>query len=313
MKKQPFALLIGFMGLLLISSGCKRKENNPLLGTPDSAVTNVQMYVRGVDNTQPPQVTVLFQSVANSSFRMTDLLLANFAVLQDQKPMIATNYGPATNYPFAVMLVIDRSGSMTASFGSSSRAQEANNAATVFLNNLPATAQAGLIEFSGTVQVTVPMTTNKQSVITAVNLSTESVGGTALYDAIIVGAQELSKATGFRLLVFLTDGDDSASSHTAEDAQASLGSIGTVASGVVIGGDVSDTAKMQAIVDVTGGTLSTSLDPTDLANDLDAILNGGLFDDIYALTFRRRNDEPNIRIYVSYGTNTASVDMSVYR
>jgi hypothetical protein len=310
MKKQPL-LLIGFMGLLLVSSGCKRKENNPLLGTPDPTVTNVQMYVRGVDNAHPPEVSVLFQSVANSTFRMTDLSLANFAVLQDQKPMIATNYGPAVGYPFAVMLVIDRSGSMTGGFGSTSRAQAANDAATVFLNNLPATAQAGLIEFNSSAELKVPMTANKQSVITAVNLSTASSGATALYDAIIIGAQELSKATGLRLLVFLTDGVDSGNGHSAEDAQAALQTIGTVASGIVIGSV--DTTEMQAIVNATGGTLSESVDPADLASDLDSILNGTLFDDIYALTFRRRNNEPNVRIYVSYGTNTASVDMSVYR
>ncbi len=315
MTKQPFPLVFGLMSLLVFSWGCKRNANNPLLGTPDDAVTDVQLYVRGVDNTNPPEVSVLFQSVANSSFRMTDLLLANFAVLQDEKPLIATRYGPANDYPFAVMLIMDRSGSMADPFGSSSRAEEANIAATVFLNNLPATAQAGLIEFSSNAQITVPMTTNKQHVISAVNFSTASEGGTALYDSIILGAQELSKATGLRLIVFLTDGDDSASTHTAEDTQAALLSIGTVASGVIVSTSVSNNAKakMQTIVDGTGGTLSESLDPIDLENDLSNLLNGGSFQDIYALTFRRRNNEPNIRIYVSYGTNSASVDMSVYR
>jgi hypothetical protein len=79
--------------------------------------------------------------------------------------------------------------------------------------------------------------------------------------------------------------------------------------------DVSDSSNliMQSIVDATGGTLSTSLDPADLTNDLNSVLNGGYFDDIYALTFRRKSSDPDIRVYVSYGSINTSVDLSFFQ
>jgi hypothetical protein len=306
----PLASLLVACVLL---AGCNRKDHNPLLGTPDEDVTNVQLHVRGVDNSAPPQVSVLLQSVANSSLRMTDLSLANFAVLQDEIPVIPTMYERASGYPFAVMLVIDRSGSMESDFNGSTRTIAANSAATTFLNNLPASAYAGLVEFESNVYLRVPMTSDKNAVATAVNITTVSSGGTALYDAIVVGAQELSKATGYRLMVVITDGADTASSRSAEDAEASLQNIGTVASGVIVGGGVSDTTIMRQILEPTGGTVTTSLDPVELGNQLNATLTGGAFDDIYVLTFRRRSNEPNLRVYVSYGEHTDSIDLSVYR
>lgn len=311
--KISLAKLVLSLAVIVSMGACKRKEYNPLLGTPDPTTSDVQMYVRGVDNTQPPTVAVLFQSVANASVRMRDLSLGNFAVLQDGVPLIPTTYSKASSYPFAVMLVIDRSGSMTGDFSGITRTQAANDAASTFLQSLPASAQAGVVEFDSGVQLTVGMTADKASVAAAVNSSTFGGGGTALYDAIVRGAQELSKATGLRLLIVLTDGADNSSSHTPAQTATVLQSIGTVANGVIIGGDVSDTSKMESIIDPTGGVVTTSLDPAQLATDLNSTLTSGAFDDIYALTFRRRNNEPNIKVYVSYGSISSSVDLSVYR
>jgi uncharacterized protein YegL len=310
-KLNPFSLAIA---AVVVLAACQRKEHNPLLGTPDPTVTGVQMFVRGVDNSQPHESSVLFQSVANGAIPMEDLKLANFAVLQDGSPLIATRYAPAGDYPFAVMLVIDRSGSMETDLSGVTRTVAANNAATLFLNNLPASAQAGLVEFDSTVKVTVPMTTNKNAVVAQVNISSVATGGgTAVYDAIIAGAEELSKATGLRLLIVLTDGDDNSSQKTPAEASAALLNIGTVAAGVIIGGDVTDTTTMQNIMAPTGGGVTTSLDPTSLVTALNAIITGPAFDKIYALTFRRRNTENNIKIYVSYGSITSSVDFSLLR
>lgn len=312
--KIPLAKLVLSLAVIVSMGACKRKEYNPLLGTPDPTTSDVQMYVRGVDNTQPPTVAVLFQSVANASVRMRDLSLGNFAVLQDGVPLIPTTYSEASSYPFAVMLVIDRSGSMDTSFAGSTRTVAANDAASYFLQHvLPESAQAGLVEFDNGVQLTVGMTSDKASVAAAINSSTFGGGGTALYDAIVRGAQELSKATGLRLLIVLTDGADNSSSHTPAQTAAALQAIGTVANGVIIGGDVTDTSKMRSIILPTGGKVTTSMDPAQLKADLNATLHSGYFDDIYALTFRRRNNEPNIKIYVSYGSISSSVDLSVYR
>jgi hypothetical protein len=311
----PYALF-SLISLIIVTSGCKRDQHNPLLGTPDPTVNDVQLNVRGMDNTHLPEMTVLLQPIANSSLNMNDLVLGNFQVLQGGVPLIATSYAPS-NYPFSVMIIMDRSGSMESVFGAGpeTRAQAANEAASLFIDNLPSNAQVGLVEFHSTVQLTVAMTADKAAVKNAINFSSFGSGGTALYDAIVAGAVAMSQTTGLRVMIILTDGDDTGSTKTPENAIAALLTVGTVASGVIVDEDVSASSNliMQSIVDATGGTLSTSLDPADLANDLNSVLNGGYFDDIYALTFRRKSSDPNIRVYVSYGTNNTSVDLSFFQ
>ncbi|MBL0059622.1 MAG: VWA domain-containing protein [Elusimicrobia bacterium] len=309
-RPNPFSLLLAVVVFL---AGCQRKEYSPLLGTPDPAVSSVAIQVRGTDNSHPPEVSLLLQSITNGGLPMADLTLGNFAVLQDGTPLVVTDYKSAADFPFAVMLVIDRSGSMEGNLDpTTTRTTAANSAATIFLNNLPASAQAGLVEFDSGVQLKVPMTTDKASVADMINATPVATGGgTAVYDAIIAGAEELSKATGLRLLIVLTDGDDNASVNTPTDAKNKLLSIGTVAAAVLVGTDVTDLSTMQGIVNPTGGGVTQSVDPASLVTALNAILTSSAFDGIYALTFRRRSTEPNIRIYISYGSITTSQDVTL--
>lgn len=314
--------LFSLISLMIVTSGCKRNQHNPLLGTPDPQTVRTLLNVRGMDNTRLPEMTILLQplsstaSVTTPAINMNDLSLGNFQVLQGGVPLIATSYAPS-NYPFSVMIIMDRSGSMESVFGAGpeTRAQAANEAASLFIDNLPSNAQVGLVEFDSTVQLSMGMTSNKAAVKDAINFSSFGGGGTALYDAIVKGAEAMSQTTGLRVMIILTDGDDTGSTKTPENAIAALLAVGTVASAVIVDEDVSASSNliMQSIVDATGGTLSTSLDPTDLKNDLLEVTNGEKFKDIYALTFRRKSSDPDIRVYLSYGSINTSVDLSFFQ
>ncbi len=82
-----------------------------------------------------------------------------------------------------VMLVMDVSGSMNATDVQPTRLLAAEQAATVFLNELPAKFRVGVVSFSGTAQTIARPSTDRQAVEDAIN-SLHAEGPTAMGDAI---------------------------------------------------------------------------------------------------------------------------------
>lgn len=297
---------------ILAVGACKRKDNNPLVGTPGGGVTGVNLAVRGVDNTQFPDIKVLLQPRTSGGAAITDLTVGNFQILQGGKAgPIPAAYGSASGYPFSVMLVMDHSGSMAIDDGTgSTRLALAQQAAAAFLNALGADDQAAYIEFDDSVNFVQGFTSDKSVVIAAVNASTPA-GATACYDGIVKGAEELSKGTGLRLLVFLTDGDDNSSTNSPAMAQEKLATAGVIACGIVVGGDIADTTVLDGIATSTGGQLLSGTTALELQTAFNTILTSGLFDDIYALSFRSKNSQGSATysIYINYGSFTDRADL----
>lgn len=82
-----------------------------------------------------------------------------------------------------VMLVMDVSGSMNATDVQPTRLLAAEQAAIVFLHELPARFRVGVVSFSGTAQMIARPTTDRQAVEDAIN-SLHAEGPTAMGDAI---------------------------------------------------------------------------------------------------------------------------------
>jgi len=82
-----------------------------------------------------------------------------------------------------IMLVMDVSGSMNATDVQPTRLLAAEQAATVFLNELPPKFRVGVVSFSGTAQTIARPTTDRQAVADAIN-SLHAEGPTAMGDAI---------------------------------------------------------------------------------------------------------------------------------
>ena len=309
---RPLPRLAAVVLALLAVGGCKRKDNNPLVGTPGAGVTGVTLAVRGVDNTQFPDIKVLLQPKTSGGAPITDLTVGNFQILQGGKAgPIPTAYESASGYPFSVMLVIDHSGSMSADDGTgSSRLARAQTAAAAFLGALSSNDEAAFIEYDDSVNFVQGFTKDKNTVIAAVNASTPA-GATATFDAIVRGAEELSKGTGLRLLVFLTDGDDNSSSNTAATVKTKLSQAGVVACGIVIAGGATDTATLDDIAQSTGGQLLAGTTTVELQTAFNTILSSGLFDDIYGLSFRSKNGQGSATysVYINYGAFTDRADL----
>ncbi len=108
----------------------------------------------------------------------------------------------------SVMLTIDISGSMI----NGGRIEGARAAAAAYLAQVPADVQVGLVTFSTTAQLVIPLTTDRGPIGAAV-AGLQARGNTALYDAVTLAAASFPD-TGDRQILLLSDGADEGSTTT---------------------------------------------------------------------------------------------------
>ncbi|HEV8587267.1 MAG TPA: VWA domain-containing protein [Pyrinomonadaceae bacterium] len=164
---------------------------------------------------------------------ITGLRLDNFEVFEDGKPQRLTNFA-TTETPFEIALLLDTSGSTRDDLGL------IRDAAKAFVRALRPGDRVAIVAFKNTTENGMPkavvdvlcqLTDNRHTLHEAI----EDVGtsnGTPFYDAIgqigkqIFGNPPREGVRGRRAIVALTDGVDSSSDSTFEDARASLSRAG---------------------------------------------------------------------------------------
>ena len=171
----------------------------------------------------------------------------------------------------SVMLVVDVSGSMAASDVQPSRIEAARQAGKTLIDRLPGQAQVGLVSFNGQANLTSPLTTDHQAVVSALE-GLRPGGGTAIGDGLQLSVQELARnatpdQSGKRpptMIVLLTDGASNTGippADAASQAKAAGIPVETVGIGVrgqttFLGGrliDGVDEQALQSISTATGG------------------------------------------------------------
>lgn len=127
-----------------------------------------------------------------------------------------------------VVLAMDLSGSMEGTGIAAARA-----AAAQFVTRLPADVRVGLLTFADSASLRVPPTDDHNAVLAAI-ADVRAGGGTALYDGITAAAAALGPPVPgtVRRLLILSDGDDTSSQHTLENALHAL-TGGKIAADVV--------------------------------------------------------------------------------
>jgi Ca-activated chloride channel family protein len=169
------------------------------------------------------------------------------------------------------MLVIDVSGSMEATDVLPSRLDAARSAARTLINQLPPSAEVGLVSFNTKATLLTPLTTNRDSVTSALD-SLRAGGGTAVGDGITAALDELARSVATTpeasrppaIIVLLTDGASNAGIDpqlAAANAKSASVPVVTVGIGVrdkptfVHGQQVEgvDETALQDIAAVTGG------------------------------------------------------------
>ena len=169
---------------------------------------------------------------------------------------------PAIN---SFSLVVDRSGSM-----SGNAMNDAKKAVIHFIDEMRSGDQANVIAFDSRVSVYANMGTNISSLKSAVN-KIHPGGATALYDAIAKAATNLYNESGARIIVFLTDGDDTGSKFSLKDIRSMNLSEGIFVYGIGLGSV--NKKGLDDLVDATGGSYYAAASSNDLHTIYDRVLN----------------------------------------
>jgi Ca-activated chloride channel homolog len=106
--------------------------------------------------------------------------------------------------PVTLAMILDSSGSMQPAM------QTVHNAASRFVGTLGEEDRALVIDFDEKVYLLQDLTHDKEALRSAI-VSTNALGGTALYDALYASYRKLRTIEGRKAIILLTDGDDTAS------------------------------------------------------------------------------------------------------
>ena len=216
--------------------------------------------IRAVDTREFPVVRV------SALFTGEQPNLSDVAVREDGKVVADIDVLPVaeSSRPVGVVLVIDTSGSMKAS-GKLERAKEA---ARRFVANKAAADNIALVAFDNAARVAVNFTPDSALLEGAI-AGLQPAGETALWDAVRTATGLFAERPDLLpYVVVLSDGADTVSATTAEQA---LGAVEAAGAGVfpiaLTGGGESDVTTLRRLADASGGIF---LETTD-ASRLDAL------------------------------------------
>ncbi|HWO03084.1 MAG TPA: VWA domain-containing protein [Blastocatellia bacterium] len=161
------------------------------------------------------------------SHQATDLNKDEFIVAEDGQRQDISSF-VISRVPINVVLMLDASGSVVSEIAS------LRDAAMQFVNKLGPEDKVSVVEFHTKVELIQDWTTNAEDVRHALSWrfkpgmvqtkeGRSEYGSTALYDALYSTADELlTKVEGRKAIILLTDGDDTSSKVTFEQALASI-------------------------------------------------------------------------------------------
>jgi Ca-activated chloride channel homolog len=159
-----------------------------------------------------PRVEAYLSVLDRSGQPVSGLPQSAFHLEEDDFPAAIQTFLGAGEQTVVTMMVIDRSGSMRGD-----KMPGARNAASALVDQMrPGLDRAGIIPFDNRVQVTQPLTGDREALQTAISRITPD-GGTAFYDAVYKALEELQRENGRRIILALTDGLDNASRRTADE------------------------------------------------------------------------------------------------
>jgi len=155
----------------------------------------------------------------------------------------------AEGAPLEIVVAIDVSESMTLAM------PQLKNAVKKFLGALGPKDQVTVAAFNDNMFTLTKRETNVQQRLRAVD-RLSAWGGTALYDVIIRGVQQLSKQPGRRVLVVFSDGDDRTSHATIHAVEQAVRANDATLFMVALGRGVKEAqlkSGIERLVDLSGG------------------------------------------------------------
>lgn len=192
--------------------------DTPSAPTPPSPETQTEMTIRKTVG----EVRLGFHLSSRNGRSVPGVQKDQFAVYQDGRPVSGlTGFYADDNLPLRLLLMIDASDSMTKGFASE------REAASAFLRRVvrPGVDQSAVVAFSTHAALDLGADASSPETLRRIEML-HSAGLTALFDSICeaaahVPAYDRQPVLTRRVLVLLSDGDDTYSRHSLDDAIAS--------------------------------------------------------------------------------------------
>jgi tight adherence protein B len=263
---------------------------------PARAASSSALAVRTLDTTSWPNVRLTVQYSGANAPKLTDFTVRNNGQIVNG---VRVRPLSETQTPVGVVLVIDTSGSMR----EQGRIEAAKSAAETFVEGRGPTEKVAVVAFSDSPLVVHPFSADNGAAGAVAGL--QPSGGTALWDAVRLAAGLFADEPNVQPnIVVLSDGADSASKTTPEEARSAAVAAHAVVHTVGFGSTALDTAGLESLARDTGGQSLVTTSTAGVA-DLFAAVRRSL-DEQFELTWQATGDTPlDLAISVPDATTTA--------
>lgn len=303
---------ISLMIRLLLSFTCSVIWANPKsLG--EAAQDSLKLNYNTIDARGFPRIVSIVSIMNQFGFVVGKLDEKNFIVHEDgvRELPIEVEQLSGGQMDISVALVIDRSGSMRGK-----PIEDAKNAASIFVGLMQREDRSAVVSFNHEPRTDCPFTKNIDSLKAAIS-KIESLGGTAIFDALIHAVYLMNPSLKSRAIILLTDGADKDSYHTFQQALTTLiaNEVQTFTIGLGLNQNSPEENVLKELASKTGGMYFYS--PT--SDDLEAIYRAihKMLHSQYRITYTTHNPAKDgtlrhVQIDVIVRGNT-SADTASYR
>jgi tight adherence protein C len=230
--------------------------------TPPALAADNGLEVRDVRAESFPRIAVRLSATSDGGLPMDGLRSDQLRVEEDGQPQPSAELVQIRNpqTPVSVALAMDISGSMA----DDDKIAQAEAAAKSFVSQIRTRDRAVLVTFNDQVLVPQPLTSDRRAIGRAID-GLQVGGNTRLYDALAQSVSQLATApAGSHAVVVLTDGADTGSDWTLNDAVAQAVRDGVPVYAIGLGPDV-ESGILNQVAAATGGRYYDAPTGQDLA------------------------------------------------
>jgi tight adherence protein B len=263
-----------------------------LLGLPGAAWAD-ESAIRNVDTTGFPTVRLEVRLSGKAPDLSAFHLRENGAMVPDG----ALSVRPLrqSSRPVGTVLVIDTSGSMA----TRGAINQAKTAARQFVAGRGQNEWTAVVSFSSSPVIRSNFTQDAGALNAAID-SLEAVGETALWDGISMAAHLYDQRPDLQPnVVLLSDGADSISTATGQQALSALNAAHAALFAVGIASTEFDPGRLNSLVGAAGGTVTTSGDPADLGAQFAKIRNA--IENQYEVSYQSKSEGGSLALDLTAG------------
>ena len=224
------------------------------LVTPSLPMAQISLQPQATIRTEVDLVNVIFSAVDRHDHLVRSLKIDDFAVFEDKQPQkieFFSDLSSGSDVPLTIALLIDTSGSVK-----NKLQYEKSTAAEFFKNILRKNKDLALIiQFDSDVNLVQDFTEDPARLVAALD-TLEAGNSTALYDAVYLAVDDkLAAETGRKVILVITDGDDTASKLRKEQAIEAAQRKDVLIYGIGVRGDYSSNfGVLKKFAEETGGS-----------------------------------------------------------